>query len=68
MSTLILHVIQFHYKGLLSPMQLPDKLQRVSEYITRQWDKQGKLFELFQRYTKNTIVSSFFSKYNYKLI
>jgi len=35
MNTLILPVIQFHYEGLLSPMQLSDQLHCVSEYIMR---------------------------------
>jgi len=65
---LTLPVIQFHYEGLLSPMQLSDQLEHVSVYIMRPWDKQGMLSELFQRYTENMISSSRFSKSNYKLI
>lgn len=48
MNMLILPNIQFHYEGLqyetlLSPIQLPDQFQRVSEYIMRPWGKQGML-------------------------
>jgi len=68
MNTLVLPVIQFHYEGLLSPMQLSDQLQRASEYIMRPWDKQGMMSELFQRYTENMISSSCLSKFDYKLI